>query len=67
MATHSSKKLFYKSGGPFADNELKFDGIKKMEDAIRNCDTYNFYNKNIPSVLLSSGGFNEITTSQPIK
>jgi Zn-dependent M28 family amino/carboxypeptidase len=53
------KKPFYKSGSVFADADLKFDTIDSMLEAISNCDTYSFVNKNVPSLLLGSGGFSE--------
>jgi Zn-dependent M28 family amino/carboxypeptidase len=54
------KTDFYKSGtGLFTDKDMKYDAIDDNVDIIRNCDTYSFYTKHIPSVILSSGGFNE--------
>lgn len=53
------KQDFYKAGIVFSNNELKYDSINSNVDIIKDCDTYSFYNKNIPSVILGSGGFPE--------
>ncbi len=50
---------FYNANTIFENDELKYDSINSMVDIIKSCDTYSFYSKSIPSVILGSGGFPE--------
>jgi len=58
------KRAFYESGNFFIGTELKYDSIDAMVDVISSCDTYSFYIKKIPSIILGSGGFSEHHTTQ---
>lgn len=53
------EKPFYRSAQSFNKSELKYDDIKTWIGEIINTDTGSFYEGQIPSILLSSGGFPE--------
>ena len=58
------REAFFESGNFLSGTELKYDSIDEMADVIKDCDTYSFYSKNIPSIILGSGGFKEHHTPQ---
>ncbi|HVW12778.1 MAG TPA: M20/M25/M40 family metallo-hydrolase [Mucilaginibacter sp.] len=53
------KSAFYRAGSKFAAHDLRFSPADSVKDILSNTDTYSFMNKQIPSLLLGSGGFNE--------
>jgi hypothetical protein len=53
------QKDFYKSGGMFSGAELKFTVTDSVRDILSNTDSYSFMKKNVPSLLLGSGSFDE--------
>jgi len=59
VATPGFEKDFHNSGKAFPESELKYTPIDSLLNEISNTDTYSFMNKSVPSVLLSSGGFDE--------
>jgi hypothetical protein len=50
---------FYASGKLFPPSDLKFSPVDSVMEVMSNTDSYSFMNKNIPSLLLGSGGFEE--------
>jgi len=58
------KRSFYNAGHNFAGKDLRFTETEAIKDELSNTDTYSFINKQIPSVMLASGGFNEHHTIQ---
>lgn len=58
------KADFFSSGKMFAEPDLKFSPTDSLRDELSNTDTYSFMKKNVPSLLLSSGGFDEHHTTQ---
>ena len=49
----------------FIKTDFKFDPIEKYRNALRgDVDLWSYYKKNIPAVMLSSGGFPEHHTPQ---
>ncbi|OCX53246.1 hypothetical protein BEL04_02775 [Mucilaginibacter sp. PPCGB 2223] len=59
VTTPGFEQDFYHSGKDLPMSDLKYSPADSLLNEIANTDTYNFLNKNIPSVLLSSGGFDE--------
>ena len=59
VATPGFEQDFYRSGKNLIKSYLKYSPADSLLNEVSNTDTYNFLNKNIPSVLLSSGGFDE--------
>ena len=53
-----------KIGNFFAGTNLKFDPIEEWVEVIRGSDTYSFYLKEIPAVILSSGGHSDHHTPE---
>ena len=54
------EESFYKTGNSFIKTDFKFDPTEKYRNALRgNVDLWSYYKKNIPAVMLSSGGFPE--------
>ncbi len=58
------KTAFYSAGNNFTAENLQFSVTDSVKDVLSNTDTYSFMNKNIPSLLLGSGGFDEHHTPQ---
>jgi len=59
------KETFYKAGNSVAATDLKFDPIESCLEALRgHVDLWSYYQKNIPVVMLSSGGFKDHHTIQ---
>ena len=59
------KESFYKVGNFFKGTNLKFDPVEKCRDILRNdVDLWSYYQRNIPVIMLSSGGFSEHHTPQ---
>lgn len=58
------KAGFYSAGKNFATQDLQFSATDSVKEVLSNTDTYSFMNKNIPSLLLGSGGFDEHHTPQ---
>jgi len=58
------QKDFFASGHMFAEADLKFSVTDSVRDVLSNTDSYSFMKKNIPSLLLGSGGFDEHHTPQ---
>lgn len=57
------------AGGPnqskmFVEPDLKFSPIDSSREELSNTDNYSFMKRNVPSLLLSSGGFDEHHTTQ---
>lgn len=59
VATPGFEKDFYSCGKVFPGSDLKYTPIDSLLNEVSNTDTYSFMNKRLPSVLLSSGGFDE--------
>ena len=59
VTTPGFEQDFYRSGKGLPVPYLKYSPADSLLNEISNTDTYNFMNKNVPSVLLSSGGFDE--------
>ncbi|MES2110194.1 MAG: M28 family peptidase [Bacteroidota bacterium] len=59
VATPGFEQDFYSSGKALPAQYLKYSPMDSLLNEVSNTDTYNFLNKNVPSVLLSSGGFDE--------
>lgn len=53
------KSAFYHAGNKFAAHDLQFSPTDSVKEVLSNTDTYSFMNKQIPSLLLGSGGFDE--------
>jgi CubicO group peptidase (beta-lactamase class C family) len=53
------KDAFYQSGSAFPGKDLKYTPTDSLLEEISNTDSYSFINKQVPSLLLSSGGFDE--------
>ena len=59
------KESFYKVSNSFIKTEFKFDLIEEFRDVLKdNVDLWSYYEKKIPAVMLSSGGFPEHHTFQ---
>ncbi len=58
------KSAFYASGSRFTEHDLQFSTSDSLKVVLSNTDAYSFMNKNIPSLLLGSGGFDEHHTPQ---
>ncbi|UCH14166.1 MAG: M28 family peptidase, partial [Bacteroidales bacterium] len=59
------KESFYKAGKSLTETDLKFDTAEEYKDVLRgNVDLWSYYEKNIPVIMLSSGGFPEHHTLQ---
>lgn len=58
------QKDFFASGKLFDEADLKFSITDSVRDELSNTDSYSFMKKNIPSLLLGSGGFDEHHTPQ---
>jgi hypothetical protein len=58
------RSAFYAAGSMFSSNSLNFSPTDSVREALSNTDSYSFMNKNIPSLLLGSGGFDEHHTPQ---
>jgi hypothetical protein len=54
---------FFSSGKMFAGPDLKFSPTDSLREELSNTDSYSFMKKNVPSLLLSSGGFDEHHTT----
>ena len=59
VSTPGFESVFYKSGKVFADPDLKYSSVDSLMNEISNTDGYSFITRHVPSVLLSSGGFDE--------
>jgi len=59
VATPGFEQDFYDSGKELPASYLKYSAMDSLLNEVSNTDTYNFLNKSVPSVLLSSGGFDE--------
>ena len=59
VATPGFEQDFYSSGKTLPVHYLKYSPMDSLLNEVSNTDTYNFLNKKVPSVLLSSGGFDE--------
>jgi len=59
VSTPGFEKVFYESGKVFPDSDLKYTPVDSLMNEISNTDSYSFIYKNVPSVLLSSGGFSD--------
>lgn len=57
------QKDFFESGGMFDAADLKFTGIDSVREVLSNTDSYSFMKKDVPSLLLGSGGFDEHHTT----
>jgi Zn-dependent M28 family amino/carboxypeptidase len=55
---------FYTAGEMFPKNGLLFSPTDSVKDELSNTDGYSFMHKNIPSLLLGSGGFDEHHTTR---
>jgi len=53
------KNGFFASGKMFDLPDLKFSPTDSLRDELSNTDSYSFMKKKVPSLLLSSGGFDE--------
>jgi Zn-dependent M28 family amino/carboxypeptidase len=53
------KSAFYHAGIKFAAPDLQFSPADSVKEVLSNTDAYSFMNKQIPSLLLGSGGFDE--------
>ncbi len=53
------KDQFLNSGKIFAQQDLKFSPTDSLVDVLSNTDSYSFMKKDVPSLLLGSGGFPE--------
>jgi hypothetical protein len=59
------KESFFKAGNSFVEADLKFDPIDSYLEALRgHVDLWSYYQKNIPAIMLSSGGFRDHHTPQ---
>src|SRR5882757_7756495 len=58
------KNGFFTSGKMFDHPDLKFSPTDSLRDELSNTDSYSFMKKQVPSLLLSSGGFDEHHTPQ---
>ncbi|HWB27560.1 MAG TPA: M28 family peptidase [Chitinophagaceae bacterium] len=58
------KQPFYSAGRNFMLKDLQFSATDSVKDILGNTDTYSFMNRQIPSLLLGSGGFDEHHTPQ---
>ena len=60
------KQVFFDAGGGgagFSAEELPFSPTDSMREVLMNTDTYSFMQKQVPSLLLGSGGFSEHHTT----
>ena len=65
IGTPQFKESFYKAGNSFIETDFKFDPIEKYKDALDgNVDLWSYYQKEIPAIMLSSGGFSEHHTPE---
>ena len=55
---------FFASGSMFAGADLKYSPTDSLRDVLSNTDSYSFMKKNVPSLLLGSGGFDEHHTPE---
>ncbi|MCR8561202.1 M20/M25/M40 family metallo-hydrolase [Mucilaginibacter sp. BJC16-A38] len=55
---------FFASGSMFTGADLKYSPTDSLRDVLSNTDSYSFMKKNVPSVLLGSGGFDEHHTPE---
>jgi hypothetical protein len=59
------KESFFKAGNSFVEVDFKFDPIESYLEALRgHVDLWSYYQKNIPAIMLSSGGFKDHHTPQ---
>jgi len=58
------QKDFFASGSMFSKADLKFSVTDSVREVLSNTDSYSFMKKNLPSLLLGSGGFDEHHTPQ---
>ena len=58
------KAAFMAAGKDFTASALQFSMTDSVKEILSNTDTYSFMNKQIPSLLLGSGGFDEHHTPQ---
>jgi hypothetical protein len=59
------KESFYEIGNSFKETDLKFEPVEKYRDMLRDeVDLWSYCQKNIPVIMLSSGGFPEHHTPQ---
>jgi hypothetical protein len=59
------KESFFKAGNSFVEADFKFDPIESYLEALRgHVDLWSYYQKNIPAIMLSSGGFKDHHTPQ---
>jgi hypothetical protein len=58
------QKGFFASGSVFPGSDLKFSVTDSLRDVLSNTDSYSFMKKQVPSLLLGSGGFDEHHTPQ---
>jgi hypothetical protein len=59
VSTPGFEQAFYQSGKIFPESDLKYTPADSLMDEMSNTDSYSFIRKNVPSILLSSGGFDE--------
>lgn len=59
VSTPGFEKDFYASGKIFPDSALRYTPADSLMNEMSNTDSYSFINKNVPSILLSSGGFDD--------
>jgi len=55
----SQRELLFSAHKKVEDIELSFDGIDSQVRVIQGSDTWSFYLKKVPAILLGSGGFPE--------
>jgi len=59
------KETFYKAGNSIVDNYFKYDLIENCINGLKNSvDLWSFYQRGIPVVMLSSGGFKDHHTPE---
>ena len=58
------KESFNKASNSYIETDFKFDPIEKYYNAINTCDLWSYCQKEIPAIMLSSGGFPEHHTPQ---
>ncbi|MFX0142403.1 MAG: M28 family metallopeptidase, partial [Candidatus Hodarchaeota archaeon] len=58
------EEFFYAAGSSIIDTDLKFDPIEQYKEALRSCDLWSYCQREIPAIMLSSGGFPEHHTPQ---
>ncbi len=64
LGDSSFKRGFYNAGHELNADELNYSPKDSTMDILSNTDSYSFITKNIPSVILGSGGFDEHHTTK---